>query len=59
MNYTWAMDARNKRSLSLNLKTDEGISILHRLIATCDVYITNMPLPLRRQLQPAMTTSRT
>ena len=51
VNYTWAMDARNKRSLSLNLKTDEGISILHRLIATCDVYITNMPLPLRRQLQ--------
>ena len=37
--------------MSLNLKTDEGISILHRLIATCDVYITNMPLPLRRQLQ--------
>ena len=51
VNYTWAMDARNKRSLSLNLKTDEGISILHRLIATCDVYITNMPLSLRRQLQ--------
>ena len=43
------MDARNKRHVTES-KTDEGISILHRLIATCDVYITNMPLPLRRQL---------
>jgi crotonobetainyl-CoA:carnitine CoA-transferase CaiB-like acyl-CoA transferase len=50
-NYTWAMDARNKRSLALNLKTDEGIKILHRLISECDVYVTNQPLPLRRELK--------
>lgn len=51
VNYTWAMDARNKRSLALNLKSDEGMSILKRLIADCDIYITNQPLPLRRELQ--------
>ncbi len=50
-NYTWAMDARNKRSISLNLKTDDGAKILRTLIAECDVYITNQPLPLRRELK--------
>ncbi len=51
VNYTWAMDARNKRSLALNLKSDEGIKILHQLIHDCDIYVTNQPLPLRRQLK--------
>ena len=50
VNYTWALDARNKRSMTLNLKSAEGMNILHRLIKDCDIYITNMPLPLRRQL---------
>jgi formyl-CoA transferase len=50
INYTWAIDARNKRSLSLNLKSAEGMAILHRLIRECDVYITNQPLPMRRAL---------
>ncbi len=49
VNYTWAMDARNKRSLTLNLKSDEGMAILRRLVAECDVYITNHPLPMRRE----------
>lgn len=50
INYTWALDARNKRSLTLNLKHPEGKAILERLIADCDVYITNQPLPMRRGL---------
>lgn len=50
VNYSWLQDARNKRSLSLNLKTDEGMAIIKRLIADCDVYVTNQPLPLRRKL---------
>lgn len=49
-NYAWAMDARNKRSLALNLKTPEGMEILEQLISDCDIYITNQPLPLRREL---------
>lgn len=51
VNYTWAMDARNKRSLALNLKSDEGMEILKTLIRDCDVYITNQPLTLRRSLK--------
>ncbi|MBM4205039.1 MAG: CoA transferase [Gammaproteobacteria bacterium] len=50
-NYCWLMDARNKRSLSLNLKTAEGMAILHQLIEGCDIYVTNQPLALRRSLK--------
>ena len=50
VNYTWQMDARNKKSLSLNLKKAEGMAVLHQLIGQCDVYLTNQPLPLRREL---------
>ena len=50
-NYMWQMDARNKRSLSLNLKSAKGMEILHELIRGCDVYITNNPFPMRRALK--------
>lgn len=48
--YCWQMDARNKRSLTLNLKRAEGIAILRQLVKAIDVYITNQPLPMRRAL---------
>ena len=32
---------RNKRSIALNLKSDEGIAVLKRLVATADVFIQN------------------
>ena len=44
------MDARNKQSPSLILKTEEGLKILHRLIEQCDVYITNQSFSLRGRL---------
>lgn len=50
IDYAWAQDSRNKRSIALNLKTPEGIDILKRLVADCDVYVTNYPFPMRRQL---------
>lgn len=50
INYAWAQDARNKRSITINLKTDEGQAILRKLVAQCDVYVTNYPLPMRRRL---------
>lgn len=50
INYSWLADARNKRSLSLNLKSDEGHEILLRLVRECDVYVTNQPPPLRAAL---------
>lgn len=49
-NYLWHLDARNKRSLQLDLKSHEGIDILWRLVAEADVYVTNQPFPVRRSL---------
>ncbi len=34
---------RNKRSLELNIKAAEDIAFLHRLVASSDVFITNIP----------------
>ena len=50
INYTWALDNKNKRSVTLNLKTAQGRDILHELVRRCDVYITNQPLAMRREL---------
>ena len=49
-NYLWQMDGRNKRSLALDLKSSEGMTVLRKLIERCDVYVTNQPLPVRRSL---------
>ncbi len=49
VNYTWAMDGRCKRSLTLNLKSPEGTRVLHELVRRCDVYITNQPHPVRER----------
>lgn len=49
-NYLWQMDGKNKRSIMLDLKTAEGIEIMRRLVAQCDVYITNQPLSVRESL---------
>jgi len=49
-NFTWALDNRNKRSLTLNLKLTEGRDVLLKMVEQCDVYITNQPLGMRREL---------
>ena len=49
VNYAWVQDARNKRSITVNLKTDAGRTILKQLAARCDVYVTNHPLHMRRR----------
>ena len=50
-NYAWEMDNRNKRSITLNLKSDEGRKILLKLVKECDIYVTNLPHPMRRAWQ--------
>ena len=51
--YYWQLTSRNKRSLALNLKHDEGRAALYRLIAAADVFVTNFPLPVRDRLHIA------
>jgi formyl-CoA transferase len=51
--YWWQLTARNKRSLAIDLKPVEGLAVLHRLIASTDVFITNFPLPVRERLKIA------
>ena len=45
--YMWQLDGRNKRGIVLDLKTQGGLEVLHRLAEECDVFITNMPYPSR------------
>ncbi len=54
----WMMDARNKRSVTLNLKDPRGKAILMRLVEDCDVYVTNQPMPMRRALGLTLRRSR-
>ena len=49
-NWFWQMDGRNKRSLTLDLKSEDGKKILRRLVQDCDVYITNQPYSVRESL---------
>lgn len=37
----WFVQARNKRSLTLNLKHEDGVAILERLLADADILIEN------------------
>ena len=40
-NYCWLLDARNKKSLAIDLRDEAGREVLRKLIATADVFITN------------------
>jgi formyl-CoA transferase len=51
--YWWQLTSRNKRSLAIDLKPADGLAVLHRLIASADVFITNFPLPVRERLKIA------
>ncbi|MEX2293918.1 MAG: CoA transferase [Acidimicrobiales bacterium] len=42
---------RGKKSLALDLTSDEGLDILGRLAATCDVFLTNKLPSVRRKLR--------
>src|SRR3954452_25039031 len=42
---------RGKQSLGLDLTSDEGLDILYRLAATCDVFLTNKLPNVRKKLK--------
>src|SRR5438128_821472 len=49
-NFAWMLEARNKRSLALDLSKPEGQAVLHHLAAQADVFITNYPPQMRARL---------
>ena len=49
-NYAWLLEARNKKSLALDLTKPEAQAVLYRLVAESDVFITNMPPQVREKL---------
>lgn len=60
VNLSLALANRGKRSIALNVKTEEGRAVLHRLLASADVFLTNMrPGALQRLgLDPETLTDR-
>jgi len=42
INYLWEHVDRNKKSITINLGSSEGQAILHKLIATADVFMNNL-----------------
>src|ERR1700712_5390063 len=50
-NFAWLLEARNKRSLALDLSKPEGQAVLHKLAAEADVFITNYPPAVRARLR--------
>lgn len=49
-NYAWQLEARNKRSLALDLAKPDAQAVLQRLVQEADVFITNFPPAVRRKL---------
>jgi crotonobetainyl-CoA:carnitine CoA-transferase CaiB-like acyl-CoA transferase len=51
VNPNWLMDSRNKKSLAINIASDEGRAILYKLVQEADVFITNFPPNVRKRLR--------
>jgi crotonobetainyl-CoA:carnitine CoA-transferase CaiB-like acyl-CoA transferase len=49
--YHWHLDNRNKTSITLDLRNAAGHEVLARLIADCDVFITNFTRGAREKLK--------
>ena len=51
LNPGFILDARNKKSLALDLRAEAGRAVLYRLVKDADVFITNYPPPVRQRLK--------
>ena len=49
-NYAWQLTNRNKRSMTLNLKSPRGQEILRKLVGWADVIVVNFPPRVRERL---------
>jgi crotonobetainyl-CoA:carnitine CoA-transferase CaiB-like acyl-CoA transferase len=50
-NYPWQLDNRNKRGMSLDLKSPHSRPVLERLVKWADVLVVNFPHPVRKRLK--------
>ncbi len=50
IDWAFILENRNKRSLSIDLKSKEGQTILNKLILEADVFVTNLPKTPRKKL---------
>jgi formyl-CoA transferase len=51
VDYCWTLDARNKRSISIDLKKDAGRRIVLRMLEEADVFVTNYQPSVLTQLR--------
>lgn len=49
--YCWMLDARNRKSLALNLEDEAAREVLLKLVATADIFITNYQPALVRKFR--------
>jgi formyl-CoA transferase len=49
--YCFLVDSRSKRSIALDAKSADGVTILHRLVTTADVFLTNYRPPALERLR--------
>ncbi len=50
-NYAWQLTSRNKRSLAIDIKSEQGYKILCQLIETADVFVSNFPPKVLEKLK--------
>ena len=50
-NFPWIVDNRSKRAIAIDLRTEDGQAVLHRLLRDTDVFVTNLPLDARPRLR--------
>src|ERR1700719_3263540 len=50
-NYLWHLDNRNKRGMTLDLKSSGANQVLEKLVKWADVLIVNTPHPARKRLK--------
>ena len=49
--YNYVVDNRSKRAITLDLKVEAGQRVLHKMLETADVFVTNAPFPARERLK--------
>lgn len=49
-NHFWILGARGKRSIAVDLSSPQGQDVVHKLVRSADVFITNFPHKVRDKL---------